>query len=133
MREIEVSKITEAVRDLFIDCNHRLSPDVLTALTGALEREESAAGRVVISELIENAGIAADQGLPVCQDTGLAIVFIEVGQDVSLVNGSLKEAVNEGVRQGAVQGYLRSSTCNCFSRRNTANRYKRYKNNHALK
>lgn len=119
MREIEVSKITEAVRNLFIDCNHRLPPDVLSALSRALEMEESAAGRVVISELIENAGIAANQGLPVCQDTGLAVVFMEIGQDVRLVGGSLKNAINEGVRQGALQGYLRSSTCNCFSRRNT--------------
>ena len=119
MREVAVGEITKVVRDLFIDANVNLGEDVVAALHKALEREESAVGKEVLTELLENARIAKKEGLPVCQDTGLAVVFIELGQDVHLKGGDLTEAINEGVRQSYQDGYLRPSLCHCFSRQNT--------------
>ena len=119
MREIDVSEIVNAVKDLFIDANVNLGADVMAALHQALEREESAIGKEVLKELLENARIAKEEGMPICQDTGLAVVFIELGQDVHLKGGDLIEAINEGVRQGSRDGYLRPSVCHCFSRQNT--------------
>lgn len=119
MREIAVTEITQVVRDLFIDANCNLGDDVVTALQQAIEQEESPTGKEVLSELIENARIAKKESLPVCQDTGLGVVFVELGQNVHLTGGNLIEAINEGIRQGLQKGYLRPSLCDCLTRHNT--------------
>jgi fumarate hydratase subunit alpha len=119
MRAIAVSEVTSAIRDLFIDANVNLGEDIIAALRQALKREESMRGKEVIRELLENAGIAHAEGIPICQDTGLAVVFVELGQDVHLTGGDLTVAINEGVRQGTRDGYLRASACHCFTRQNT--------------
>jgi fumarate hydratase subunit alpha len=119
MREVAVDTITKLVRDLFIDANVNLGQDVVAALQQALEREESATGKKVLTELIGNARIAKEEGIPICQDTGLAVVFIELGQDVHLTGGDFTEAINEGIRQGSQDGYLRPSVCHCLTRHNT--------------
>lgn len=119
MREVAAAEITRAVKDLFIDANINLGEDVLTALHRALETEESPQGKEILNELIENAGIAKDEGIAICQDTGLAVVFIELGQDCHVAGGDLSEAINEGVRQGYQEGYLRKSACHPFTRANT--------------
>ncbi len=109
MRELDVSRITEAVRDLCINTNIYLPDDVKKALREALEKEESPLGREILQVILENHDIAEGQKMPICQDTGAAIVFLEVGQEVHLVGGALEDAVNEGVRQGYKEGYLRKS------------------------
>lgn len=109
MRELDVARITEALKDLAIETNIHLPDDVKKALRGALEKEESPLGREILQVILENLDIAESQRMPICQDTGAAIVFLEVGQDVHLTGGDLEEAVNEGVRQGYSQGYLRKS------------------------
>ena len=119
MKEIAVDKITTLVRDLFIDANLNLGEDVVAALEQALEREESPIGKEVLAELIENARIAKTEAMPICQDTGLPVVFVELGQEVHLKGGDLTEAINAGIRQGAQDGYLRPSLCHCLSRKNT--------------
>jgi len=119
MRAIAVDEITRAVRELFIDANINLGEDVIAALRQALTHEESARGKEIIQELLENAGIAKEAAIPVCQDTGLAIVFIELGQEVHLTGGSLTEAINQGIRQATQEGFLRLSACHCFTRQNT--------------
>jgi fumarate hydratase subunit alpha len=119
MREIDVSQITKAVRDLCIDANTRLGQDVLEAFDQAIEQEVSATGKDILEKLVENARIAREEEIPICQDTGFGVVFVEMGQDVHLVGGDLKEAINEGVRQGYQEGYLRKSICHPFSRKNT--------------
>lgn len=119
MREVSTEEIVRVVRDLFIGANINLGEDVLVAIQRGLETEESLTGREVLKELIENARIAKDERIPLCQDTGLAVVFLELGQDVHLTGGDLTEAVNEGVRQGYKEGYLRKSACDPFTRQNT--------------
>ncbi len=119
MREIEVKLITEKVRELCMKSNTDLGEDVLQAFDRAIEKEESPLGVGILKELKENARIAKDEDVPICQDTGFAVVFIELGQDVHLVGGDLKEAVFEGVRQGYRDGYLRKSICHPFTRANT--------------
>jgi fumarate hydratase subunit alpha len=119
MREIHVGEITKSVRDLAIRANTELGEDVLAAFESALEREESPTGKDILKHLIENARIAREELIPMCQDTGLAVVFVEMGQEVHLVGGSLKEAIEDGVRQGYQDGYLRKSACHCFTRQNT--------------
>ncbi len=119
MREIQASEITQAVRNLFIDANCNLGEDVLAAFDRAIENDESPVAREVIRELKENARIARDEQSPICQDTGLAVLFIEVGQDVHVAGGDLKAAINEGVRKGYGEGYLRKSACHPFTRANT--------------
>lgn len=109
MRNIDVKDITKAVRDLCIETNVIADEDVLGAFKKALKDEESAVCREVLKTLIDNARIAAEEKLPICQDTGMAIVFLEIGQDAHLVGGDLEDAVNEGVRQGYKDGYLRKS------------------------
>lgn len=109
MREITVEKITDEVKRLCIETNYFLGQDVLQAFHDFREKEESPLGRGILDQLIENARIAADEELPICQDTGFAVIFVELGQDVRLIGGSLKEAVNEGVRRGYDEGYLRKS------------------------
>jgi len=119
MREVAAVEITQAVKDLFIDANINLGEDVLTALHRALEQEESPQGKEVLNELIENARIAKEEGIAICQDTGLAVLFVGLGQNVHVVDGDLTEAINEGVRQGYQEGYLRKSACHPFTRTNT--------------
>jgi len=119
VREIEAAEITRALEKLFIDANVNLSEDVREALNSAVEKEESAVGKEVLRELIGNADIARDEGIPICQDTGLAVTFLEIGQDVHIVGGSLDDAISEGVRRAYRNGYLRKSCCDPFSRKNT--------------
>ncbi|MCQ4726661.1 fumarate hydratase [Anaerotignum faecicola] len=109
MKEIETTAITEAVKKMCIDSNCFLNGDILNALEESHKSEISPIGREMLSQIIENAGIARRGHMPICQDTGLAVVFIEIGQDVHITGGSLKEAVNEGVRRGYSEGYLRKS------------------------
>lgn len=119
IREISTQEIIKVVRDLSIDANYNLGDDVLLAFNRALEKEDSTAAREVIKELIENARIAREEKVPICQDCGLAVVFIEIGQDMHIIGGDLKEAINEGVRQGYREGYLRKSACHPITRKNT--------------
>ncbi len=119
MRKIHVDSITDAVRELCIKANTELGDDVISALKNAIELEVSPAGKDILKRLLENAQIAKEQRIPICQDTGYAVVFVEMGQDVQIVGGSLKDAITEGVRQGYEKGYLRKSICHCFSRKNT--------------
>ena len=119
LRRINVKKITKAVKKLFIEANTTLGEDVVEALRQALSREESATGREVLQKIIENAGIARRKKMPICQDTGLAVVFVELGQDVHIVGGELHAAIEEGVRQAYSEGYLRKSVCDPFTRDNT--------------
>jgi fumarate hydratase subunit alpha len=119
MREIKAEQIVSAVRDLFIDANCNLGEDVLAAFDRAIERDESPVAKEVMKELKENARIARDEQSPICQDTGLAVLFVEVGQDVHVVGGDLKAAINEGVKRGYGEGYLRKSACHPFTRANT--------------
>ena len=119
MRELHVDKIIKAIRDLAIRANTELGEDVLNAFHRALETEVSPIGKEILKDLIKNARIAKDQQIPMCQDTGLAVVYLEIGQDVHVKGGSLKESVDEGVRQGYADGYLRKSLCNPLTRENT--------------
>jgi len=119
IREISNRKIIEIIRNLCIDANYNLGNDVLHAFDKAIEVEESATGIEVLKELKENARIAREEKAPICQDCGLAVVFIDIGQDVHITGGDLNEAVNEGVRQGYEDGYLRKSACHPITRKNT--------------
>lgn len=109
MREIDVSKITEAVKTMCINANCCLNSDVYSALKNARENEESEIGKNILSQLIDNAELAECKMKPICQDTGMAVIFMKIGQEVHFTGGSLTEAVNEGVRQGYKEGYLRKS------------------------
>ncbi|MEW6187671.1 MAG: fumarate hydratase [Thermodesulfobacteriota bacterium] len=119
MRELNVSKITETVKSLCIEANENLGQDVLDGFQQALKNESSPVGREILEQLLENARIAREEKVPICQDTGLAVIFLEIGQEVHLTGGDLKEALNEGVRQGYGEGYLRKSSCHPFTRANT--------------
>jgi fumarate hydratase subunit alpha len=119
MRKIEVKLMTEKVRDLCMKANTDLGEDVLQAFDRAMVQEESFLGIEILKELKENARIAKEESVPLCQDTGFAVVFVELGQDVHLVGGNLNEAIEEGVRQGYRDGYLRKSICHPFTRANT--------------
>ena len=119
MREINVRLITEKVRELCMEANTNLGEDVLQAFDGAMKKEESPLGLEILKELKENARIAKEEKVAMCQDTGFAVIFMELGQDVHLVGGDLKEAIFEGVRQGYRDGYLRKSICHPFTRANT--------------
>lgn len=112
MRELDVSGITEAVEKLCIDSNYYLPQDVKKALEDAYQNEESPLGREILSDILKNEEIARKNNVPICQDTGLAVFFLELGQDVRLVGGELNEAINEGVRRGYKKGYLRKSAVN---------------------
>jgi fumarate hydratase subunit alpha len=112
MREIEASAITQAVARLCQEANFVLGEDVLSALNQAQPTEKSPLGREVLSQLIENAKIAKEERRPLCQDCGTAVVFLEIGQEVHIIGGDLYAAVEEGVRQGYTQGYLRKSIVN---------------------
>lgn len=109
MREILASDITSAVRDMCIEANYKLSADMQKCLTEAQQVEESPVGSSILEQLQENLKIAAEDQIPICQDTGLAVIFCEIGQDVHITGGSLREAIQEGVRRGYTEGYLRKS------------------------
>jgi fumarate hydratase subunit alpha len=109
LREIEAAEITEAVRELSIEANTRLPEDHLAALHRALEEEESPLGREVIGELLENARVARERCVAFCQDTGYAVFFVELGSEARVVGGGFGEAIDEGVRRGYDEGYLRKS------------------------
>ncbi len=109
MREVHCDRIIEVVRDLCIEGNCALRCDMVAAYEKALEEEESEAGQKVIGQLLKNAEVASERRIPFCQDTGYAVLFLELGQEVRIVGGALREAVDEGVRQGYSQGYLRNS------------------------
>ncbi len=119
MREIHVDDIVKAIRDFSIRANTELGEDVLDAFKRALVKEESPIGKDILKHLIENACIAKKEQIPMCQDTGLAVVYVEMGQEVHVVGGAIKEAVDEGVRQGYREGYLRKSLCDPVTRENT--------------
>lgn len=109
MRELDVARVTDSVAELAIDACTNLGDDVVAFFEKALKQEESETGRDILSQLLENAKLAKDSNRPLCQDTGLAVVFLEVGQDVHFVGGDLEEAVDEGVRKGYTDGFLRKS------------------------
>ncbi len=120
MHQIKALSIVEKVAALCMDASYNLSKDVTKALEQALEKEESPVGKEIITQLLENARIGREECMPICQDTGVACVFVEVGQDVQIVDGSLYDAINEGVRRGYMEGYLRKSIVkDPFNRINT--------------
>lgn len=109
IREINASEITKTVREMCIKVNHFLSEDMDNALKKATENEKSDLGKKILDQLQENLKIAGEDMIPICQDTGMAVLFVEVGQDVHVADGLIEDAINEGVRQGYVDGYLRKS------------------------
>jgi fumarate hydratase subunit alpha len=119
IREIDSKLITETVKRLFLKANTCLGADVLAALQISLAREESALGRQVLARILENAAVAREESAPICQDTGLAVVFVELGQDVHVAGGLLNAAIEEGVRQAYDEGFFRKSVCDPLSRANT--------------
>lgn len=120
MREIEVNEIIDAVRELCIRANCVLNDDVYNALEAAKNTEKSPIGKEILCQLTDNADIAKNENVPICQDTGMAIVFVELGQEVHIKGGLLTDAINEGVRRGYRDGYLRKSVVSDpFIRENT--------------
>ena len=109
IRTIRVEEITKNIKEMCIEANHFLSPDMAEAMKCAEKNEEAPLGKQILEQLQENLKIAGEDMIPICQDTGMAVVFLEIGQDVHLEGGALEDAVNEGVRQGYVEGYLRKS------------------------
>lgn len=109
MREINTREVINAVRDMCIEANYGLSDDMRSALDKAAETDSSELGRSILSQLQKNLKIAGEDQIPICQDTGMAVVFVELGQDVHITGGSLEDAINEGVRRGYTEGYLRKS------------------------
>lgn len=109
MREVNVSIITDNIKEMCIEANHFLTDDMKNVFENAVKNEESALGKQVLGQLEENLKIAGEDMIPICQDTGMAVVFINVGQDVYLTGGDITDAINEGVRRGYVEGYLRKS------------------------
>ncbi len=109
MRELSVDIITQNIKEMCIEANHFLSDDMKEVFNRSLETEESPLGRQILGQLMENMKIAAEDMIPICQDTGMAVVFIEAGQEVHFTGGLLEDAIHEGVRQGYTEGYLRKS------------------------
>ena len=109
MRTLDVSLVTQAIKEMCIEANHFLAEDMRCVLDKASQEESSTLGRQILEQLQENLSIAGEDMIPICQDTGMAVVFAEVGQDVHLTGGLLEEAIHEGVRQGYIEGYLRKS------------------------
>lgn len=120
MKKIHVSEITRNIKEMCIEANYYLSADMKSVLQKAVQEEESPLGGQILTQLQENLKIAREKQIPICQDTGMAVVFISVGQDVHIEGGSLEEAIHEGVRQGYTEGYLRKSVVkDPFYRENT--------------
>lgn len=109
MREVNVELITKNIKEMCIEANHFLSEDMKKVFNRATENEKSPLGKQILSQLKENLDIAGSDMIPICQDTGMAVVFINIGQDVHLTGGDITQAINEGVRQGYIDGYLRKS------------------------
>ena len=109
IRTVHVEEITKNIKEMCIEANHYLSEDMDTAMKQAVETEKAPLGKQILTQLQENLQIAAKDMIPICQDTGMAVIFLEIGQDVHFEGGSLEDAVNEGVRQGYVDGFLRKS------------------------
>ena len=109
MRDVNVSEITKNIKEMCIEANHYLSKDMDTAMKQAEQDEKSPLGKQVLNQLNENLSIAASDMIPICQDTGMAVIFINVGQEVHFTGGDITDAINEGVREGYVEGYLRKS------------------------
>ena len=109
IREINVKELTDNISEMCIQANHYLSPDMDVCMKQAVETEKSELGKKILNQLQENLEIADKEMIPICQDTGMAVIFMEIGQDVHFVGGDFEEAVNEGVRRGYVDGYLRKS------------------------
>ena len=109
MRIVKTEEITKNIKEMCIEANHVLSPDMKEVFENRVKQEKSALGKKILSQLEENLVIAREDMIPICQDTGMAVVFMEVGQEVHIEGGSLTEAVNRGVREGYIQGYLRKS------------------------
>ena len=118
MREIAYEEIVKNVRDIIVYSASNLPEDALNAMKEAYENEKSPVSKEVLKQLLENADIASSEARPLCQDTGLAVFFVKIGADVKVVGGLLKDAINEGTEKGYVEGYLRASTCEPFSRAN---------------
>jgi fumarate hydratase subunit alpha len=121
MRELNVELITQAVSELFLEANYRIGPDIMNRLEQAREEEPSPLGKMVLGQIIENNRIGAAEDLCVCQDTGISVVFLTIGQEVHLTGGNLEDAVNAGVRKAYTEGYLRKSIVMepLFERKNT--------------
>ncbi len=109
MRTIDVSEITKNIKEMCIEANHFLTEDMNCAMKAAAEKEKSPLGKKILCQLQDNLKIAGEDMIPICQDTGMAVIFMEIGQDVHFINGILEDAVNEGVRRGYTDGYLRKS------------------------
>lgn len=109
MREVSVDLITQNIKEMCIEANHFLSDDMKAVFNRSLETEESPLGRQILGQLVENMKIAAEDMIPICQDTGMAVIFVEAGQEVHFTGGVLEDAIHEGVRQGYTEGYLRKS------------------------
>ena len=123
IRQIKAETVTQTVKQLFLDCNYFIGKDIMTALEKARENEKSKVGKSVLTQIIENDKLAAKEEVPLCQDTGMAILFVEYGDKVVIEDGSFEDAVNEGVRQAYKDGYLRKSVVNdpVFDRLNKKN------------
>ncbi|HET6363790.1 MAG TPA: fumarate hydratase, partial [Nitrospirota bacterium] len=119
MREIHVDEIRDNVAQICIDAAYNLSEDVLTAFDRAIETETAPGAKEIIELLKENARIAKEDHIPLCQDTGIAIFYVEIGQDLRIKNGFIVDAINEGVRKGYKEGYLRKSVVDPITRKNT--------------
>ena len=121
MRKIKANQIKNKVKELFLKANFYINPDLVQQLGKALEEENSPIGKYVLKMIIENNEIASREEVPICQDTGLAVIFVEVGQEVHLVDGDFTEAINQGVKEAYEEGYLRKSVVNdpVFERKNT--------------
>ena len=109
MRTVDVKEITDAIMEMCIEANHFLTYDMKKALNLSAKKEKNELGKQILSQLQQNLQIAEDEAIPICQDTGMAVIFIKVGQDVHLTGGLLEDAINEGVRKGYIEGYLRKS------------------------
>ncbi|MBD5531767.1 MAG: fumarate hydratase [Lachnospiraceae bacterium] len=109
MRNIRTADVTAAIKEMCIEANHFLAPDMREAMERAAKEEVSELGGQILKQLKENMRLAGEEQIPICQDTGMAVVFMEIGQDVHFEGGNLEEAVNEGIRQGYTEGYLRKS------------------------
>lgn len=119
MKSIQNTKIIEAVKRLSMEANYDLGKDVIAAFEKGKKQEESPTGKAIFDALLKNAEIAKNEQTPMCQDTGFSVIYIDMGQDVHLEGGSLEDSINEGVRQGYSEGYLRKSMCDPFTRKNT--------------
>lgn len=121
MREIKAQLLKDTVRDLFMEANYVIGKDIYDKLKEQYEKEESEVGKSILKQIIKNDDIAAEERIAICQDTGLAVLYIELGQDVRIVEGDFEDAINQGVREAYVDGYLRKSSVGdpLFDRKNT--------------